>query len=270
MTHERYLRLMEHPELLSTISYEELKTLVLAYPYAHNLRYLLALKARQIDHPEAQRTLAAAAAYSLDRGRLFKMFMPHAVIPVVVQLEDEVLELRPIEDLRREMPERLRATQDVPFDLQQTFQAPVPEPPVSPKGNGGDNRVQWLEDSPKEPIPIVVPTEKVVEKPAAEPVIVPQKPAISFESWIDEFFLPPLVKPKLPEVEPKNPVPSIRAQDLAAKSVAENQGIISETMARMLVNQGHIGKAIAMYERLILNSPEKSAYFAAEIEKLKK
>jgi len=34
--------------------------------------------------------------------------------------------------------------------------------------------------------------------------------------------------------------------------------------------QGHIDKAIEMYEKLSLINPEKSAYFAALIEKLKK
>ena len=60
------------------------------------------------------------------------------------------------------------------------------------------------------------------------------------------------------------------AQELAERSVAENKDVISETLARLLAKQGYRDKAINMYERLCLAFPEKSPYFAAEIEKLKK
>lgn len=46
-------------------------------------------------------------------------------------------------------------------------------------------------------------------------------------------------------------------------------GIITETLAQLLANQGQIEKAINMYERLSLIFPDKSAFFAAKIEQLK-
>jgi hypothetical protein len=60
------------------------------------------------------------------------------------------------------------------------------------------------------------------------------------------------------------------AQLLAEKSVLENKDVISETLAKLYVKQGYRDRAIAMYERLCLAFPEKSTYFAAEIDKLKK
>ncbi len=98
MTAERLIRLLQHPEQLEFIPYEELKTLVLAYPYSHHLRQLLLLKSQQIQHHETERNLAAAAAHSLDRGLLFKRVMPS---PVRQQLE--VLELKPIETVLRNL-----------------------------------------------------------------------------------------------------------------------------------------------------------------------
>jgi hypothetical protein len=45
--------------------------------------------------------------------------------------------------------------------------------------------------------------------------------------------------------------------------------IVSETLAKLYLKQGHKEKGIRMYEKLILKFPEKSVYFASEIEKLK-
>ncbi len=56
---------------------------------------------------------------------------------------------------------------------------------------------------------------------------------------------------------------------IAEKSLKENEEIVSETLAALLVKQENYKKAIKMYEKLILIFPEKSSFFAEQIKKLK-
>ena len=44
---------------------------------------------------------------------------------------------------------------------------------------------------------------------------------------------------------------------------------VTETLAQIYASQGYFSQAKEIYEKLILAYPEKSAYFAALIEKLK-
>lgn len=52
-------------------------------------------------------------------------------------------------------------------------------------------------------------------------------------------------------------------------SCVENPELISETLALIFAQQGYYGKAIKIYKKLCLQNPEKSCYFAAQIDKLK-
>lgn len=56
----------------------------------------------------------------------------------------------------------------------------------------------------------------------------------------------------------------------AQKSVTKSDEIISESLAIILEKQGHLDDAKKMYEQLMHKYPEKSRYFAAQIDKLLK
>ena len=49
----------------------------------------------------------------------------------------------------------------------------------------------------------------------------------------------------------------------------DDNSAVSETLASLLVKQGHKKRAIDMYQKLILKYPGKSSFFAAQIAKLK-
>lgn len=55
----------------------------------------------------------------------------------------------------------------------------------------------------------------------------------------------------------------------AKESLVENEHLVTETLAKIYALQGNINKAIRAYEILSLKFPQKSAYFASLIQKLK-
>lgn len=65
--------------------------------------------------------------------------------------------------------------------------------------------------------------------------------------------------------ESKFYVPDTKARE----SLQENEHLVTETLAKIYALQGNINKAVRAYEILSLKFPQKSAYFASLIQKLK-
>jgi hypothetical protein len=80
---------------------------------------------------------------------------------------------------------------------------------------------------------------------------------------IDKFII---ANPRIEPVRDKSDTP---AEDMSRSLTEEKGSFITETLAKIYVNQGYYSKAIEIYERLSLKFPEKSSYFATQIEKVR-
>ena len=56
----------------------------------------------------------------------------------------------------------------------------------------------------------------------------------------------------------------------AKNSIKEDHNIVTETLAKVYLEQGHYEKAISSYEKLILKYPKKNIFFAKKIELINK
>lgn len=72
-----------------------------------------------------------------------------------------------------------------------------------------------------------------------------------------------------PRIEPIREKSNLPLEEIHKHLVIEEGGFITETLARIYISQEYYSKAIDIYEKLSLKFPEKSSYFATQIEKVK-
>ncbi len=85
---------------------------------------------------------------------------------------------------------------------------------------------------------------------------------VTSKDLIDEFI----------RVNPRMPKPNeIKKgdKDISLNSLKESDAFMTETLAEIYLKQGYYYKALHAYEKLSLKYPEKSIYFASQIQKIK-
>jgi hypothetical protein len=102
---------------------------------------------------------------------------------------------------------------------------------------------------------------KPIEREPAQQKAEPLKPLEKTNKIVD--FIAKTVKKEKPKKEFFSPTA------MAQQSMEENNSLMTETLAKVYLEQGHYKKAILAYEILSLKYPQKSGLFADQIKAIK-
>ena len=295
MNSENFPDFLNDPTRLYSVSFEELQSLVLEYPYANSLWKLLLCKAYFEDKTEYPKILESLAIRIQNRSQL-RNFVAHlAQLKAEYELAQENRQTLDLEDFKRQVIHR--AIQEVPPAEKKQEKAQQAE--VQPVEKTTE-RKQLLDELFGSETDIEVPNESQEEKPTEESdsvdlitAALSEHIAASIEVQLHLAALPTKTPSKKKAKKKKKHKPqskdnfdswhkaqqafqfptksgqSVKAKALAAQSIMYNTSIISETLAKLLEDQGYFDKSIKMYEQLCLKNPEKSALFEAKINSLK-
>ena len=191
MNAENFSEFLRKPAKLYQLTYQELKSLVVQYPYCQNLRYLMLKKCQLEGHRDFDRNLKLAATYLPDRTHLFrkmKEFAPEveATTGPPIEVADDFLELRSL------------------FELE------------------SDPQPEWLPIEPEEENP--ASEEAAIPKPPSEADLLDDLPFTEIDLG---FVRPPVAADKDPGVQgSKDPAESFALPDELLADIAAIAGSI--------------------------------------------
>lgn len=266
MEREHFNSLLVNYTCLTEQEALDLVELASEFPFSQVVRNLAARAAQDADHPAKEKMLHQSAVYSTDRQALKEVMTSPRQSRVDVVFEEEIQEVLPEsstseetevsnEDLIHQVAVDLAKLKESKQLFESTIEqlekekaSPLPDkkaPPLDPESAQTETLIEEIKSSKK----------KI--KPEGEK----QKEQIEI---IDQFIKtqPAISRPK--------PTVSVQASDLSEPSGQFGENIVSETLVEILLKQGKKERAIEALKKLIWKFPQKKAYFAAQIEELRK
>ena len=273
MDSKQLIGYMTRPERLKGDGVRDVEQLVADYPYFAIGQTLLAIAYQNTDDEryDSQLKHTAALMPNRDKLRLFTLIARHRweSEPEVPALPDEFTpeeEAKPSDNVFSNIESiETKEEQNTGIIREKVFI--IPEINLSGSHEELSAEMALLDEKRKsldELKTIIANRLKELEAEKQKKETEQSKPKkLSRKELIDKFILenPSISRPK---AEFYNPI------SVAQNSIIDQENIVSETLGKIYEKQGYIEKAISIYEKLCLKYPEKSRYFAAQIERLKK
>ncbi len=282
MNKDQFHQYMKYPEQLNADSLVELEDLVAEYPYFQTARMLFVKNLKNIDNIRFNRQLKYAAAYINNRQFLFGLLNG-----IRISEDGSFFPLTPKDEL---VYDDVLATGDI-LSLSEEYQDKTFPEPSLVELPGYDKSIYVnelekyipvadmelllfdLQDEDKETLEFdfdsklpEISSQEIEhhgqQKSLSDNVENSDSKGVKARDLIDEFI----------RANPRMPKPSDLSEEVkgvSTESSKNSDAYMTETLAEIYLSQGYYYKALNAYEKLSLKYPEKSIYFASQIEKIK-
>lgn len=293
MDKERFSTLLQDPSKVTNADIKALNEYRKKYPYFQSLYVVVAKALREREHPKTDAFIKKAAIYSANRSHLKEIIegdfvfalkekepkqeIPQKTVvetvappkvdePKKAETEKEVKQEKQAESSKEVKTEpKVKLEEKKVEDKKEVKEAPTQKEVKADKPVVIDNDLAEIEATKRRIEALLsgqLPDSELEKKPK-KPLSEKKKNQIEI---IEKFIKnePQLDRERMAEAEGK-----VDIEDLADKSLLKEEDFETETLAKLMAKQGKVKKAEDIYKKLRLKFPEKSAYFATQIEKLK-
>ena len=289
--------LLQHPEAITSSQTEALAKKIKQYPYFQPLHALYLRGLKQKDSYKYNNTLKVTAAHTTDRSVLFdyitsETFNQNEISQQIKQTTEYIksISVKEVDDISVNksvtiddaLKEHIKATEGV-LDPQLFKAREKPERII-------EEEVPKIEDSI---ISVDVKNIKPDDKlNIGKPLEFDKTESHSFAEWLKITSFKPIVRSyeeQQPQIEIKDKSPIQNKLDIIDKFISDNpkikpvahyqpkpklinndedisDSLMTETLARIYLEQKNYNKAIQSYKILSLKYPEKSSFFADQLK----
>ena len=274
MNKQQIIEYIDHPEFLGESDFSDLKTLSEDYPYSGILQTLYAKALHNCDSIFFEEQLKKTAIVNANRKKLYQIIHQPKLqktidkIELDAQSETKGIQKKPVKPLsdldktaRKEQEDSEREFDEVEKNIlieaiNSTMHLDVPDtiPPIEELTTPQSGELNMDSTDSEEKIKSEFTdwfsngNNSFKERKDISNLVEGFLEAEDSKSNKKDFFSP---------------------TNLAKISLVDNEEFVTETLAKVYASQGNFEKAIRIYERLMLDNPEKKTFFASQIRSLK-
>ena len=294
MDTKTYIYLLANPQKISQEHQDELSDLIEEYPYFQSARALQLKGLKNSNNYLYNDSLKLTAAYTADRNVLFEYitsdhFIQNKISELIQQHDESVIEMEVVSD---NISKQVSIEIDNQIKELKKAEA-ILNPDLFHKKEGYINEL--VEASKTEATPSIKEILEV-ELEENQPLDFTKEDGHSFSEWLKLTSATPIIreeikenssinkrnldlidkfiqdKPKLKQgVNSTKTGANIEAQkNLASQYSRTSEALMTETLAKVYLQQKNFKKALQAYHILSLKYPEKSGFFADQIRAINK
>ena len=307
MNIDQYIYLLANPQKITGEDLSQLDHIVQQYPFFQCARALQLKGLKNQDSFRYNDALKLAAAHTTDRDILFEYitsdkFIQNEISQSILQQDPVIMELPVVaEDISEEIKEEKdlewkveikkadailnpnlfqRKVNSISESLastqnKETEEEPKaadilePDKPLEFTQKDTHSFSEWLKLTKAKPI------DRKIDQPEDDADSIVQEEKDRKTELIDKFIQErPKITPSSLDIRkslaPNSKSNLIASKDITAPTMQSTDSLMTETLARVYLQQKNYKKAIQAYKILILKNPEKSGFFADQIRAIEK